>query len=79
VILPQKARSLLVLAHGAGAGMRHPFMEAISRKLAEFGIGTFRYQFLYMEREQKRPDPQPRESTPGTSRCLPGENRWADA
>jgi len=57
-MLPQKARCLLVLAHGAGAGMRHPFMETISRKLAEHGIGTFRYQFLYMEKKQKRPDPK---------------------
>lgn len=56
---PPGARLLLVFGHGAGAGMRHPFMEAVSRKLAENGIATFRYQFPYMERRSGRPDPQP--------------------
>jgi len=55
---PENARCLLVLAHGAGAGMRHKFMEAISTKLAEHEIATFRYQFPYMERAIKRPDPE---------------------
>jgi len=45
-----------VLAHGAGAGMRHEFMENISRELASRGIATFRYQFPYMEAGRKRPD-----------------------
>lgn len=56
---PPRARALLVLAHGAGAGMRHPFMEAISARLAEVGIATFRYQFAYMEAGRRRPDPRP--------------------
>jgi uncharacterized protein len=51
------ARVCLVLAHGAGAGMRHPFMAAIAAGLAERGVATLRYQFPYMERRAKRPDP----------------------
>jgi predicted alpha/beta-hydrolase family hydrolase len=54
---PRRARCLLVLAHGAGAGMRHPFMDSISQKLAKHGIATFRFQFPYMERGKKGPDP----------------------
>jgi hypothetical protein len=46
-----------VLAHGAGAGMRHAFMERLALGLAERGIATLRYQFAYMERGSKRPDP----------------------
>jgi len=45
-----------VLAHGAGAGMTHPFMTDIARGLAERGVATLRYQFPYMERGSKRPD-----------------------
>jgi len=56
---PENARGLLVLAHGAGAGMRHPFMNDIVRRLGERGVATFRYQFPYMERGAGRPDPQP--------------------
>jgi uncharacterized protein len=46
-----------VLAHGAGAGMTHPFMEAIAHELATRGVATFRYQFPYMEKKSRRPDP----------------------
>jgi uncharacterized protein len=46
-----------VLGHGAGAGMKHPFMNAIATELATRGIGTLRYQFPYMEQGSKRPDP----------------------
>jgi len=45
-----------VLAHGAGAGMTHPFMAAMANGLAERGIATLRYQFPYMEQGSKRPD-----------------------
>ncbi len=48
--LPSHARALLVLGHGAGAGMRHQTLETIAHKLAAVGIGTFRYQFPFMER-----------------------------
>ena len=54
---PAEARSLLVLAHGAGAGMRHHFMESASSRLADRNIATFRYQFPYMEAGRRRPDP----------------------
>ncbi len=54
---PRQARACYVLAHGAGAGMAHPFMSALVDGLAERGIATMRYQFPYMERGSKRPDP----------------------
>lgn len=57
LLRPDGARLLYVLAHGAGAGMRHPFMESIAQRLAERSIATLRYQFLYMERRARRPDP----------------------
>src|SRR6478609_776088 len=53
---PRSARACLVLAHGAGAGMAHKAMAATADGLAERGIATLRYQFLYMERGSKRPD-----------------------
>jgi predicted alpha/beta-hydrolase family hydrolase len=55
--VPPQARACYVLAHGAGAGMTHPFMAAMANGLAERGIATLRYQFLYMEQGSKRPDP----------------------
>jgi predicted alpha/beta-hydrolase family hydrolase len=55
--VPRGAEALLVLAHGAGAGMAHPFMAAMAGGLAERAIATLRYQFPYMERGSKRPDP----------------------
>src|SRR6185436_9066185 len=56
LLKPSNANSLLVLAHGAGAGMRHRFMEDVAAKLAQRGIATLRYQFPYMEKRTKRPD-----------------------
>lgn len=53
---PRDARACLVLAHGAGAGMEHPFMAAVAAGLAGRGVATLRYQFPYMERGAKRPD-----------------------
>jgi uncharacterized protein len=53
---PRDARALYVLAHGAGAGMRHPFLAAVAKGLAQRGVATLRYQFPYMERGSKRPD-----------------------
>jgi uncharacterized protein len=53
---PADARACYVLAHGAGAGMRHPFMGAIAEALAARGIATLRYQFPYMEQGSRRPD-----------------------
>jgi len=54
---PPRAWALLALAHGAGAGMRHPFMAGIAGRLASHGMATLRYQFPYMERGNRRPDP----------------------
>jgi predicted alpha/beta-hydrolase family hydrolase len=54
---PRDAIATYVLAHGAGAGMRHAFMEDIASALAERGIATLRYQFPYMEEGRKAPDP----------------------
>jgi predicted alpha/beta-hydrolase family hydrolase len=54
---PTQADACLVFAHGAGAGMDHPFMAAVARELAMRRIATLRYQFPYMENRGKRPDP----------------------
>jgi uncharacterized protein len=54
---PPGARLLYVLAHGAGAGMRHPFLESMAGALAERGVATLRYEFPYMAEKRKRPDP----------------------
>ena len=56
---PEGARSLLVFGHGAGAGMRHRFMQDMSACLARAGIATLRYQFPYMEAGSRRPDARP--------------------
>src|SRR3954454_3221452 len=53
---PPGARACYVLAHGAGAGMTHPFMAAVAAELGERGIATLRYQFPYMEQGGRRPD-----------------------
>lgn len=56
LLAPPRAKALLVLAHGAGAGMRHHFMDDVAEKLAPHDVATFRYQFPYMEKGTKRPD-----------------------
>jgi predicted alpha/beta-hydrolase family hydrolase len=53
---PPEARAALVLGHGAGAGMSHPFLSSAARELETRGVATLRYQFPYMERRSKRPD-----------------------
>ena len=53
---PPGARACYVFAHGAGAGMTHPFMASMSNELASRDIATLRYQFPYMEKRSKRPD-----------------------
>ena len=57
LLAPRDARGLLVFGHGAGAGMRHSFMQAMADRLATRGLATFRYQFPYMEKGGRRPDP----------------------
>ncbi|MBR0984719.1 alpha/beta hydrolase family protein [Bradyrhizobium liaoningense] len=53
---PDNARACYVLAHGAGADMRHAFMEKVAAGLADRGIATFRFNFPYMEEKKGRPD-----------------------
>jgi len=53
---PAKARWVLALAHGAGAGMTHPFLEKLARELADVRVATLRYQFPYMEQRRRVPD-----------------------
>lgn len=57
IMQPKMMRAVLVLAHGAGAGMTHPFMESIATSLAGIGVGTVRFNFPYMEARRRRPDP----------------------
>jgi predicted alpha/beta-hydrolase family hydrolase len=57
LLRPDNARLLCVIGHGAGAGMRHPFMARVATDLADRGIATFRYQFPYMEAGRRAPDP----------------------
>jgi uncharacterized protein len=56
LLRPPDSWLLYVLAHGAGAGMRHQFLEAISAALAARGVTTFRFQFPYLESGRRRPD-----------------------
>ncbi len=56
LVHPPAARWLLVLGHGAGAGMAHPFLERLGAELAQAGIATLRYQFPYMEERRRVPD-----------------------
>jgi predicted alpha/beta-hydrolase family hydrolase len=58
-LAPEGARACYVLAHGAGAGMEHPFMRSTAVQLGALGIATLRYQFPYLQRGSKRPDPPP--------------------
>ena len=57
LMTPEEAKYVLVLAHGAGAGMNHPFMEMLSVKLVEKNFAVFRYQFPYFEKGRRSPDP----------------------
>src|SRR5664279_5143852 len=78
LIRPTRARACLVFAHGAGAGMTHPFMEAVATGLCERGVATLRYQFPYMEKGSKRPDLPPvahaavRAAVAEAARCCSG-------
>ena len=56
LLSPENPQCCFVLAHGAGAGMRHPFLSAVATGLAAQGVATLRYQFPYMERRSRRPD-----------------------
>ncbi len=54
-MIPEKMKALMVLSHGAGAGMQHSFMEELARALAGEGIGTFRFNFPYLEAGRRAP------------------------
>jgi len=75
---PPRARACFVFAHGAGAGMTHPFMETVATGLCDRDIATLRYQFPYMEKASKRPDPPPiayaavRAAVKEAARCCQG-------
>jgi predicted alpha/beta-hydrolase family hydrolase len=75
---PPNAKACFVLAHGAGAGMTHPFLSTMAQGLADRGIATLRYQFPYMEARTKRPDPPKlaqlavRAAVTEASRLMPG-------
>jgi predicted alpha/beta-hydrolase family hydrolase len=56
LVRPENARWILALAHGAGAGMTHPFLGKLADELAEVGVATLRYQFPYMEQKRRVPD-----------------------
>lgn len=77
LLMPADPRACYVLAHGAGAGMAHPFMTAVADELAELGVATLRYQFPYMERGSRRPDspklarPTVRAAVTETARLVP--------
>lgn len=81
--LPQRATACFVLAHGAGAGMRHASLAAVAAELGELGIATLRYQFPYMERGSKRTDPPPlchatvRAAVAEATRLMPGTPLFA--
>src|SRR5271156_6269820 len=57
LLMPADPRHILVLAHGAGAGMNHPFMQELAEELAASRIATFRYQFPYMQEQRRGPAP----------------------
>ena len=57
LMVPPQSKACFVVAHGAGAGMLHPFMENLANDLAARRIATLRYQFPYMEKRGRRPDP----------------------
>jgi uncharacterized protein len=78
LLRPQQARACFVFAHGAGAGMTHEFMEKVATGLGDRGIATLRYQFPYMEKASRRPDPPAiahaavRAAVAEAARCCPG-------
>jgi predicted alpha/beta-hydrolase family hydrolase len=75
---PENARACFVFAHGAGAGMSHPFMETVATGLSGRGVATLRYQFPYMEKGSRRPDAPAvahaavRAAVAEAARCCPG-------
>jgi predicted alpha/beta-hydrolase family hydrolase len=63
LLMPNTPIALMVLSHGAGAGMEHPFMQTLAEQLADQHIGTLRFNFAYMEKGKKAPD-RPKKAHP---------------
>ena len=59
LVRPENASALYVFGHGAGAGMRHAFMEAVADRVGTLGVATFRYQFPFMEAGRRGLNPAP--------------------
>lgn len=78
LLKPPSAQACFVFAHGAGAGMTHEFMEQAADSLRDRGVATLRYQFPYMEKGSRRPDPPAiahaavRAAVTEAARCCPG-------
>ncbi len=78
LLRPRSASTLYVFAHGAGANMRHAFMQTVAEKLAAADVATFRYNFPYMEKGRGGPNPAPvlvktvRSAITEASRLVPG-------
>ena len=78
-VAPTGAEIALAFAHGAGAGMRHPFMEAIAERLASRRVSTLRYQFPYMEKGSSRTDPPSIATATVRAAALAMREQWPDA
>ena len=76
--IPATPRACYAMAHGAGAGMTHAFMEAVANGLAARGLATLRYQFPYMERGSKRPDAPKVAHAAVRAACAEAAQRWPD-
>lgn len=74
--IPARASAVYAMAHGAGAGMTHAFMEAVANGLAARGMATLRYQFPYMERGSKRPDAPKVAHAAVRAACAEAARRW---
>lgn len=73
---PPQPSAALVLAHGAGAGMHHAFMQALADALAVARIATLRFQFPYMQAGSRRPDPPARCHRAVRSAVAAAAGRW---
>jgi uncharacterized protein len=78
LVRPAQARVLYVFGHGAGAGMRHSFMEAMAARLAERGIATLRWELSYMTAGRRRPDPAAVCEREARAVCVEAAERFAD-
>lgn len=75
---PPGARWLYLFAHGAGAGLRHAFMESMAQRLAARGVATLRWELSYMTAGRRRPDPAPVCEREARAVCTEAAERFAD-